>query len=96
MKQIILTISLLFLVCSCAGIDQHISFVEPPSNWKRIFSTKSSTLATGEIVPGDTYSAEWQTNNNSSILMSVQRQTEITRTTSSKEAARYGLLNPTL
>lgn len=68
MKQIILTISLLFLVCSCAGIDQHISFVEPPSNWKKVLSTKSLTLPTGEIVLDDSYLAEWQTNNNSSIL----------------------------
>ena len=85
MKQIILTISLLFLVCSCAGIDQHISFVEPPSNWKRVFSTKSSTLPTGEIVLGDSYSSEWQTNNNSSILMLVRKQTSISFTNPARE-----------
>ena len=101
MKNAIITICLLILFCGCAGTgqqgliqipEQKFSFMEPPSNWKRILSTTSSTLPTGETVPGGIYIGSWQTSSNSKMtILSTSQPKEASRY-STKEAIKFGVL----
>lgn len=101
MKNTIITICLLVLFCSCAGTaqqglikipEQSFSFMEPPSNWKKAISTTSSSLPTGETIPGGVYLGSWQTSSNSRITILACSQTEESRKASNKESIRIGLL----
>ena len=107
MKKIILLVLVCCLsICGCAGNqgfiktpdghikipDQKFSFMEPPSNWKKLFSRTATTSPTGENIPGGVFMATWGKSDGTSISIVAFKQTADSRKTNIYESAKYGLL----
>ncbi len=77
MKNYIFTTILLVLLCSCAGTgtqqlievqDHNVSFMSPPSSWKKLYSAKSNKLPTGEVVSSEVFSVAWSRADSAAIM----------------------------
>lgn len=69
--------ALFVLLCSCAGMgtqqlievqDHNVSFMSPPSSWKKLYSAKSNKLPTGEVVSGEVFSVAWSRADSAAIM----------------------------
>ncbi|MCK4790820.1 MAG: TAXI family TRAP transporter solute-binding subunit [Desulfobacteraceae bacterium] len=101
MKKLFLLVILFLLLCSCAGTgqqgivnvpEQDVSFISPPSNWKRLFFTSTSQLPTGENVPVKVFIAAWKKSNFSYIGISGASIFERKKKISNRESLIYGLM----